>query len=75
MNFLKKLKVAIFGESYIITVSFLMKSGVVVDVLCDDIKIKTQNNELMSYEFTGNRNGDALYIRLDDISAIKYVKN
>lgn len=51
-------------------VSFYMKSGGIVQVRCEDVKITYVGNELRSYEFTNKAPGQGFYIRIDDISAI-----
>lgn len=54
--------------------TFHLKSGEKLVVRCDDIKITYNGSELTSYNMLGVGTGDALYIRLDDISAITYKK-
>lgn len=58
-----------------LTAMFHMKSGSVVYVRCDSLKITKNGNELVSYEITGVSAEDSLYIRLDDVSAIQYIRN
>ncbi len=59
---------------YNLVVTFHMKSGENILVECDDISIKTTGNDLVSYDLQGVRKGTAMYIRLDDVSAITYVR-
>jgi len=70
MKFLEK----IFGPTFKLSVSVLMKSGVIVEIFCDDIHIKTSGGDLVSYEFVGMKTGSAMYLRIEDISAITYTK-
>jgi hypothetical protein len=56
-------------------VSFYMKSGQVIKVDCREIQIKSSGEELTSYKMTGLKHpGQAMFIRITDISAITYVK-
>lgn len=54
---------------------FHLKSGTALEVYCDNLNITFRGDELESYNMEGCARGHALYIRLDDISAITYQIN
>lgn len=51
-------------------VRFILKSGRSVVVLCEDAKIKSLENELMSYDLKGIKGDRPLYFRISEIAAV-----
>ncbi len=63
-------------STYKITVTFHLKSGTKLRVLCDDITIKASSSgSLGSYSIDGLRAGGAMFINLEEVAAITYVRN
>lgn len=70
---LKKIKEWMFGPSYKFTAKFYMKSGAVLNVPCDNIKVnKTAAGEVESYNIDGAMSGRAFAISLINVEAIQY---
>jgi len=74
-NFLNWIK----GEK-LLTASFYLKSGSVIDVKCKNVKItrnsNSVDNNMTGYEIDGMADGTKLlYLNLDQVAAVTYTKN
>lgn len=72
MSFLNKL---FCRTTHRLRVSFHMKSGKTIEVLCDKMEVeRTSDGKLNGYNITGRKMGSASFISLLDIEAITYIK-
>lgn len=71
-----KLKKLFHIATYRIRVTFHMKSGRSIVVLCDDMTYKSDRvtGSLTEYSITGARAGDMNFISMNDVEAISYKK-